>query len=49
MRLLSAALAGATAVALYFLPLKLNIVSAIAVAVTVCYLLETKLLAGRAR
>ncbi|MCY7318442.1 MAG: AzlC family ABC transporter permease [Ramlibacter sp.] len=42
MRLLSAALAGATAVAAYALPLKLNIVAAIAVAVACCFLLEHK-------
>jgi hypothetical protein len=43
MRALSAALAGASAVALYWLPLKLNIVAAIALAVVACYLLEKKL------
>lgn len=43
MRMLSAALAGASAVALYALPLKLNIVAAIAIAVAACYLLEQKL------
>ena len=43
MRALSAALAGASAVALYWLPLKLNIVAAIAIAVVACYLLEKKL------
>jgi predicted branched-subunit amino acid permease len=43
LRMLSAALAGAAAVALYALPLKLNIVAAIAVAVAACYLLEKKL------
>ncbi len=46
LRMLSAALAGAAAVALYALPLKLNIVAAIAVAVAACYLLEKKLPAG---
>ena len=40
LRMLSAALAGACAVALYSLPFKLNIVAAIAVAVAACYLLE---------
>jgi predicted branched-subunit amino acid permease len=51
LRLLSAGLAGAAAVATYALPLKLNIVAAIALAVTVCLLLEKKLsdpAAGRA-
>lgn len=43
LRLLSAGLAGAAAVALYALPLKLNIVAAIAIAVAACYLLERKL------
>ena len=43
MRMLSAALAGASAVALYSLPLKLNIVAAIAIAVAACYLLEKRL------
>lgn len=43
LRMLSAALAGAAAVALYRLPLKLNIVAAIAIAVVACYLLEKKL------
>ena len=42
LRMLSAALAGAAAVALYSLPLKLNIVAAIAIAVAACYLLEQK-------
>lgn len=42
LRMLSAALAGASAVALYALPLKLNIVAAIAIAVAACYLLEKK-------
>ncbi len=42
LRFLSAALAGGTAVAVYALPLKLNIVVAILVAVAVCYLLEQK-------
>ncbi len=46
MRILSATLAGATAVALYSLPLKLNIVAAIAVAVAVCSVLERKLPQG---
>ena len=40
MRLLSTAIAGASAVAAYSLPLKLNIVAAIAVAVAICYLLD---------
>lgn len=44
MRLLSAVLAGVTAVAAYSLPLKLNIVVAIAVAVGVCFILEKRLL-----
>ena len=44
MRMLSAALAGASAIALYWLPFKLNIVAAIAIAVAVCYLLENKFL-----
>ena len=48
LRLLAAGLAGATAVAVYALPLKLNIVVAICVAVVVCYLLE-RTLAGRER
>ena len=43
LRLLAAGLAGATAVAVYALPLKLNIVVAICVAVVVCYLLERTL------
>lgn len=43
MRMVSAVLAGTTAVALYSLPLKLNIVAAIAVAVAACFVLETKL------
>jgi predicted branched-subunit amino acid permease len=46
MRMLSGALAGATAVALYSLPLKLNIVAAIVVAVAACSLLERKLPPG---
>ena len=46
LRALSAALAGAAAVALYALPLKLNIVAAIVIAVAACYLLEKKLPAG---
>ena len=41
-RLLSAAISGATAVAAYSLPLKLNIVAAIAVAVSLCFLLDRK-------
>ena len=49
MRMLSAALAGASAVALYSLPLKLNIVAAIAIAVAACYLLEKKLPDGGVR
>jgi predicted branched-subunit amino acid permease len=40
LRLLAAAVAGAAAVAAYHLPLKLNIVAAIAVAVLVCFWLE---------
>lgn len=40
MRLLAAGLSGATAVAAYPLPFKLNIVAAIVVAVTACFLLE---------
>ena len=43
LRLLAAGLAGATAVAVYALPLKLNIVVAIITAVVVCYLLERTL------
>jgi predicted branched-subunit amino acid permease len=43
MRLLSLAISGITAVAAYSLPLKLNIVAAILVAVMVCFLLERKL------
>jgi predicted branched-subunit amino acid permease len=46
MRMLSGALAGATAVALYSLPLKLNIVAAILVAVAACSVLERKLPQG---
>ena len=46
LRMLSAALAGAAAVALYALPLKLNIVAAIAIAVAACYLLEQRRPAG---
>jgi predicted branched-subunit amino acid permease len=46
MRILSGALAGTTAVALYSLPLKLNIVAAIAVAVATCSVLERKLPQG---
>jgi predicted branched-subunit amino acid permease len=42
LRLLSAALASAAAIAAYALPLKLNIVAAIAVAVLVCFWLEKK-------
>ena len=47
LRMLSAALAGASAAALYSLPLKLNIVAAICIAVAACYLLEQRL-PGRA-
>ncbi|MDB5941454.1 MAG: Branched-chain amino acid transporter permease [Ramlibacter sp.] len=47
MRLLSAAIAGAAAVALYSLPLKLNIVAAIVIAVGACYMLEKNFLARR--
>ena len=43
LRMLSAVLSGAAAVALYALPLKLNIVAAIVIAVVACYLLEQKL------
>ena len=43
LRLLAAGLAGATAVAVYALPLKLNIVVAIITAVVVCYGLERTL------
>jgi predicted branched-subunit amino acid permease len=43
LRLLSAAVAGAAAVAAYALPLKLNVVAAILVAVLVCFLLEKKM------
>ena len=43
LRLLAAGLAGAVAVAVYTLPLKLNIVVAIIAAVVVCYLLEKQL------
>lgn len=46
MRILSGTLAGATAVALYSLPLKLNIVAAIVVAVAACSVLERKLPQG---
>jgi predicted branched-subunit amino acid permease len=42
-RLLSAAIAGAAAVAAYALPFKLNIVAAIAVAVLACLWLEGRL------
>ena len=40
--LLSAAISGAAAVAAYSLPLKLNIVAAIAIAVAICFLLDRK-------
>ena len=43
LRLLAAGLAGAVAVAVYALPLKLNIVVAIITAVVVCFLLEKTL------
>ena len=43
LRLLAAGLAGAVAVAVYALPLKLNIVVAIITAVVVCYLVERTL------
>ena len=43
LRLLSAAIAGAAAVAAYALPFKLNIVAAIAVAVLACFWLEGRL------
>ncbi|HSV44222.1 MAG TPA: AzlC family ABC transporter permease, partial [Ramlibacter sp.] len=43
LRLLSAAVAGACAVAAYALPLKLNIVFAIVVAVAVCFTLEQRM------
>lgn len=49
LRVLAAAVAGAAAVAAYALPLKLNIVAAIAVAVLACFWLEGRLpRAGRA-
>ena len=48
LRLLAAALAGVVAVAVYALPLKLNIVVAIIAAVVVCFLLE-KTIARRER
>ena len=44
-RLLSAAISGAAAVAAYALPLKLNVVAAVLVAVAVCFLLERHMLA----
>jgi fatty acid desaturase len=40
LRILAALIAGATAVAAYALPLKLNIVAAIGVAVLLCFWLE---------
>jgi hypothetical protein len=40
LRMLAAVIAGATAVAAYALPLKLNIVAAIGVAVLACFWLE---------
>jgi predicted branched-subunit amino acid permease len=43
LRVLAAAIAGAAAVAAYALPLKLNIVAAIAVAVLACFWLEGRL------
>ncbi|MEY4884139.1 MAG: hypothetical protein RIS34_1993 [Pseudomonadota bacterium] len=43
LRLLSAAVAGLAAVATYALPLKLNIVAAIAVAVVICLTVENRL------
>jgi predicted branched-subunit amino acid permease len=43
LRLLAAAIAGAAAVAAYALPLKLNIVTAIAIAVIACFWLEGRL------
>lgn len=43
LRLLAAAVAGAAAVAAYALPLKLNIVAAIAVAVIACFWLEGRM------
>ena len=43
LRILAALIAGATAVAAYALPLKLNIVVAIGVAVLVCFWLEKQL------
>ena len=49
LRRLSAALAGAAAVVAYSLPFKLNIVAAIAVAVAVCFALETRLAAKQER
>ena len=48
MRLLSAAISGAVAVAVYALPLKLNVVAAVLVGVAVCFLLERRLLAKAA-
>ena len=47
LRLLSAAIAGAAAVAAYALPFKLNIVAAIAVAVLACFWLEGRLPVAR--
>lgn len=47
LRVLAAAVAGAAAVAAYALPLKLNIVAAIAVAVIACFWLEGRLPAPR--
>jgi len=43
LRALSAAVAGAAAVATYALPLKLNVVASILIAVAVCYWLEKKM------
>ena len=43
LRLLAACVAGVAAVAAYHLPLKLNIVTAIAVAVVFCFWLEGRL------
>jgi len=49
LRRLAAGLAGAVAVAVYALPLKLNIVAAIIAAVVVCYLLEKTLADGKSK
>ena len=49
LRALSALIAAAAAVALYGLPYRLNIVSAIAVAVAICLFIEPKVLARQSR